>query len=52
MFSVCGIFLAERLAHPRRELKPEFKLERYPPLDGGLHYLVLSESWISTFLGR
>ena len=26
--------LCERLAHPRRGWKPEFKLERYPPLDG------------------
>ena len=26
--------LGERLAHPRRGGKPEFKLERYPPLDG------------------
>jgi hypothetical protein len=25
---------AERLAHPRRGWKPEFKQERYPPLDG------------------
>ena len=24
----------ERLAHPRRARKPEFKQERYPPLDG------------------
>jgi hypothetical protein len=23
----------ERLAHPRRRVKPEFKQERYPPLD-------------------
>jgi hypothetical protein len=27
-------FIAERLAHPRRGWKPEFKLERCPPLDG------------------
>jgi len=35
-FGRVGIFnfLAYRLAHPRRERKPEFKQERYPPLDG------------------
>ena len=27
-------WLGERLAHPRRGGKPEFKQERYPPLDG------------------
>jgi hypothetical protein len=27
------IFLGERLGHPRRERKPEFKEGRYPPLD-------------------
>jgi hypothetical protein len=27
------ILLAERLGHPRREWKPEFKEGRYPPLD-------------------
>ena len=30
--SLCYVF--ERLAHPRRGGKPEFKQERYPPLDG------------------
>jgi hypothetical protein len=29
-----GHFLAQRLAHPRRGWKPEFKEGRYPPLDG------------------
>ena len=28
------IIYAERLAHPRRERKPEFKEGRCPPLDG------------------
>ena len=32
--------LGERLAHPRREWKPEFKQERYPPLDGAACSLV------------
>jgi hypothetical protein len=32
---LCDIFFSTyRLAHPRRGGKPEFKLERYPPLDG------------------
>ena len=26
-------FFTQRLAHPRREWKPEFKEGRYPPLD-------------------
>jgi hypothetical protein len=32
--SVGMTYFAERIAHPRRGGKPEFKLERYPPLDG------------------
>jgi len=28
------VYFAERLAHPRRGRKPEFKQEAYPPLDG------------------
>ncbi len=30
------IIFVERLAHPRRGWKPEFKLERYPLLDGAI----------------
>ena len=37
-------FFAERLAHPRRGWKPEFKLERYPPLDGASCSLIGSSS--------
>lgn len=35
-------FSGERLAHPRRGRKPEFKLERCPPLDGA----ACCASWI------
>ena len=39
---VFAFILAQRLAHPRREWKPEFKQERYPPLDGASCSAVLS----------
>jgi hypothetical protein len=32
----------KRLAHPRRGWKSEFKLERYPPLDGAAYCSVCS----------
>ncbi len=34
LFLLLEIFyFAERIGHPRRERKPEFKEGRYPPLD-------------------
>jgi hypothetical protein len=36
-----GLYLlGERLAHPRRGRKPEFKQERYPPLDAAACSLI------------
>jgi hypothetical protein len=32
-YRIEGHFLAERIGHPRRGRKPEFKEGRYPPLD-------------------
>jgi hypothetical protein len=32
-FFAISVFYSERIGHPRRGGKPEFKLERYPPLD-------------------
>lgn len=52
--SIHGVILGPRLAHPRRGWKPEFKLERYPPLDGAscspLCSMVLGPETVTPFL--
>jgi len=44
-------YLSERLAHPRRGWKPEFKLMRYPPLDGASCSWLTLSNWFS-FVSR